>query len=233
MENVPALEKHSVYNEFKAALESEGYFVKRHMVRCADYGVPQTRKRLVLFASTYGEIEIVKPTHSPDKYKTVRTTIGRLEAIEAGQPSKRDRLHWSRALSEINLRRIRATPLGGGWEDWNEDLMLECHKANTGKSYRSVYGRMKWDDLAPTITTQCVGLGNGRFGHPEQDRAISVREAALLQTFPMGYRFVEPRRKIERDTLARHIGNAVPVRLGVIIARSIKKHLEKYGEEAH
>jgi DNA (cytosine-5)-methyltransferase 1 len=229
MENVPSLERYSIYEEFKNSLEAEGYHVTRYRVRCANYGVPQTRRRLVLFASRYGEVEIIKPTHpSKEQHKTVRRIIGRLPAIEAGQMSPNDPLHVSRRLASINLQRIQATPVGGSWKDWGEDLVLDCHKAETGQSYRSVYGRMKWDELAPTITTQCVGLGNGRFGHPEQHRAISVREAALLQTFPMRYRFVEPKKKAKCDTLARHIGNAVPVRLGVIIARSIKRHLQKY-----
>jgi DNA (cytosine-5)-methyltransferase 1 len=229
MENVPALERYRIYREFKACLEDEGYYVNRYRVRCADYGVPQTRTRLVLFASKYGEVGIIKPTHV-DRQKTVRETIAHLPPIAAGEVSAKDSIHLARRLAEINLRRIKATPTGGGWENWNEDLVLDCHKAETGHSYRSVYGRMNWDELAPTITTQCVGLGNGRFGHPEQNRAISVREAALLQTFPMSYRFVEPKAKAKCDVLARHIGNAVPVRLGVIIARSIKRHLEKHEE---
>jgi DNA (cytosine-5)-methyltransferase 1 len=231
MENVPTLTSHSVYGEFKDALEVEGYYVKRHMVHCADYGVPQTRRRLVLFASKYGEIEIVKPTHPPEKHKTVRDVIGKLESIEAGEKSEKDPIHWARRLSELNLRRIKATPTGGSWADWNDDLMLDCHKTTRGQSYRNVYGRMDWEELSPTITTQCSGLGNGRFGHPEQDRAISLREAALLQTFPRSYQFLPPDAKVSNQTLARHIGNAVPVRLGVIIARSIKRHLENHSEE--
>jgi DNA (cytosine-5)-methyltransferase 1 len=90
---------------------------------------------------------------------------------------------------------------------------------------------MAWDEPAPTITTQCIGLGNGQFGHPEQDRAISLREAALLQTFPRGYRFVDRRAPVSMHTVAMHIGNAVPVRLGRIVARSIKRHLSMCGLE--
>lgn len=230
MENVPELEKHPVYDEFEEALEAEKYHVTAYTVYCPDYGVPQTRERLVLFASKYAKIEIVKPTHTPERYRTVRDAIGRLEPIEAGQTSANDPLHRARRLSELNLRRIRSTPPGGGWKDWGEDLRLDCHKAETGKTYPSVYGRMKWDEPAPTMTTHCGGLGNGRFGHPDQDRAISLREAALFQTFPKGYKLFKPGVKVANKTLSRHIGNAVPVRLGVIIARSIKRHLEEYGE---
>lgn len=230
MENVPELENHQVYNEFKAVLEDEEYFVSPYMVYCPDYGVPQTRQRLVLFASKYDKITIVKPTHTPENYRTVRNVIGHLEPMEAGQKSAKDPLHQARKLSDLNLKRIKSTPLGGSWKDWDEDLVLDCHKAETGRTYPSVYGRMKWDEPAPTMTTHCGGLGNGRFGHPEQHRAISMREAALFQTFPMNYKLIEPGVEVANKTLSRQIGNAVPVRLGVIIARSIKRHLENYCE---
>lgn len=91
----------------------------------------------------------------------------------------------------MNKKRIRQSKPGGTWESWSEDLLLDCHKRKTGKTYTSVYGRMSWGEPAPTMTTQCIGLGNGRFGHPEQDRAITLREASLFQTFPEEYKFVE------------------------------------------
>jgi DNA (cytosine-5)-methyltransferase 1 len=226
MENVPELEEHPIFLEFIDMLEDEEYSYSWSNVECVDYGVPQTRTRLVLFASKFGEIEIIPKTHYPGRQKTVRQAIGDLEPLQAGQASPRDPIHCSSRLSEVNIRRIMSTPPGGGWKDWPEDLLLECHKKETGKSYGSVYGRMAWDEPAPTITTQCNGLGNGRFGHPEQHRAISLREAALLQTFPRYYHFIEPRSKVFFKRLARQIGNAVPPRLGRIIARTIKKHLE-------
>ena len=104
--------------------------------------------------------------------------------------------------------------------------MAECHKKESGKHYASVYGRMKWGEPAPTLTAQCYGFGNGRFGHPEQDRAISLREAALLQTFPEDYEFVAPGDPVHFKVVGRLLGNAVPVELGRVIARSIKRHLE-------
>lgn len=231
MENVPELEHHRVYDEFKATLEKGDYFVTPYMVYCPDYGVPQTRQRLVLFASKYAKIDLIKPTHTPSKYRTVREVIGHLEPLKAGQKSSIDPLHRARKLSELNLKRIKSTPPGGSWKDWDEELVLDCHKAETGRSYPSVYGRMNWDEPAPTMTTHCGGLGNGRFGHPEQHRAISLREAALFQTFPTSYKFVEPGVEVANKTLSRQIGNAVPVRLGVIIAKSIRKHLEAFCEK--
>ena len=227
MENVPELMKHIVFMDFVNSLEQAGYFVSHTIVQCADYGVPQSRTRLVLLASKFGNIELIPATHK-GKHKTVAKAIRSLECIRAGEHSKHDQLHRASGLSPLNLQRIMHTPEGGTWRDWPSELVLECHKKESGKSYGSIYGRMWWDKPSPTITTEFHGLGSGRFGHPEQHRAISIREAALLQSFPKLYKFVPPRKPYHIDTVARHIGNAVPVRLGRIIARSIKKHLAKY-----
>jgi DNA (cytosine-5)-methyltransferase 1 len=230
MENVPQLEKHYVFENFVEALRIEGYNVSWSLVDCTHYGIPQTRMRLVLFASKLGNIEIIKRTHFPSRIRTVRQTIGKLSRIKAGQVSPQDPLHVARTLSDLNKRRIASTPPGGSWKHWDEELVLDCHKAETGKSYGSIYGRMRWDEPAPTMTTHCCGLGNGRFGHPSQHRAISLREAALFQTFPKSYDFINPDARFSNKTLCRHIGNAVPVRLGKIIARSIKQHLEEHDD---
>jgi DNA (cytosine-5)-methyltransferase 1 len=179
---------------------------------------------LVLFASLWGKVEMAPPTHR-NKPRTVRDTIGNLPEIRAGEKCRSDRLHVTRNLTDRNLERLRSTAQGGSWKDWDERLQLACHKKKRGKSFRSVYGRMSWDAPSPVITTQCLGIGNGRFGHPKQDRAISIREAALLQSFPKAFRFLPPRAQINGVQLARQIGNAVPVKLGRAIARSIKHHL--------
>jgi len=230
MENVPQLASHKVFKDFVESLDKNGYCISWYIVYCPDYGIPQTRRRLVLFASKFGKINIIEKTHPRDNYKNVRSVIGNLEPIGDGEISQNDPLHRARKLSDKNKKRIMATPSGGSWKDWPNELKLGCHKRKTGKSFKSVYGRMKWNEPAPTITTQCAGLGNGRFGHPEQHRAISLREAALIQTFPMGYKFIDPESKFSSKTIANHIGNAVPVRLGQVIARSIKKHIKNiYG----
>jgi len=228
MENVPELSRHRVFRDFVATLKREDYHIDWRVVDAADYGVPQTRRRLVLLASTLGPIELIGSTIPSDRRRTVRQAIGHLEQLAAGSASAKDPLHRASALTDINLQRIQCTPEGGGWRDWPDELKLACHQKASGASFPSVYGRMKWDEPSPTLTTQCHGLGNGRFGHPEQHRALSLREAALLQTFPAGYRFVSPGKPIEIGTVARHIGNAVPVRLARAIARSIKIHLAKY-----
>ncbi len=232
MENVPDLATFrdgEVYRAFVDRLKEKGYHVTEYPeVYCPDYGIPQHRTRLVLFASRYGEVEIVDETHSPDEYGTVRDAIGHLEPLEAGQTSESDPLHKASSLSGLNLRRIRASVPGGTWRDWPEELVAECHKKESGQGYASVYGRMAWDEPAPTLTAQCHGFGNGRFGHPEQDRAISLREAALLQTFPEDYQFVAPGDPVYFSVVGRLVGNAVPVELGRVIARSIKRHLETH-----
>ena len=229
MENVTQIlnfKSKPVLKDFVKKLESLGYFVDLNRVFCPDYGIPQTRKRLVLLASKLGMINLISPTHTKNNYVTVRDAIGDLTPIAAGEIDKTDPLHRSTALTPINLKRIKATPYGGSWHDWPEELILECHKKKEGKTYGSVYGRMEWDKPSPTMTTQCTGLGNGRFGHPEQDRAISIREAALLQTFPKSYKFFQDESAVSITIASRYIGNAVPPRLGEVIAQSIINHVK-------
>jgi DNA (cytosine-5)-methyltransferase 1 len=230
MENVPALihfNGGSVYREFVNCLKKNGYHVTDYVVHCAAYGIPQSRDRLVLFASKHGPIDMIDVTHKPGQYISVRDAISHLSPIEAGGICPDDPLHRASNLAEINLKRIRQSVPGGTWRDWEEELVADCHKKTTGASYDSVYGRMRWNDPAPTMTTQCNGFGNGRFGHPEQDRAISMREAAIFQSFPQDYQFLDPDTKWHVETLARLIGNAVPVKLGQAIASSIKQHIGK------
>lgn len=230
MENVSQIlsfKEKPVFNDFVDLLKKNGYSVDFKVVYCPDYGIPQTRKRIVLLASRLGQINLIPPTHTKKKYKTVRQTIGKLPPIGAGEVCPSDPLHRARSLSELNLKRIKSTPMKGSWKDWDDDLILDCHKKDSGKSFGSVYGRMNWDEPAPTMTTLCTGLGNGRFGHPEQDRAISLREAAMFQTFPKGYKFFSPKEEISITKASRYIGNAVPPKLGEVTAKSIKKHLNQ------
>lgn len=234
MENVAQLlnfKKAPVFEDFVNNLKKQGYYVDYQVVNCPDYGIPQNRKRLILLASKFGEIKLISKTHTKENYVTVKDTIGHLPQLKDGEKNKIDPYHFSRKLSHLNKKRIEATPPGGGWKDWKEELMLACHKKESGKSYPSVYGRMVWEKPSPTMTTHCIGYGNGRFGHPIQDRAISLREAALLQTFPMNYQFANDSNTMNTTTIARQIGNAVPVKLGQVVAKSIKEHLKQYGYE--
>lgn len=229
MENVPQLTKYDVYEDFVKKLESLGYSVDSNKVFCPDYGIPQNRTRLVLLASKLGKIKLIEKTHSKENYKTVKQTIGHLSPIEDGQTDILDPLHFARKLSDKNKNRIKASKQGGSWRDWDQELVLKCHQKKSGSTYSGVYGRMSWSEPSPTMTTQCIGLGNGRFGHPEQDRAISLREAALFQTFPENYKFIEDYKKtFSSSIIARQIGNAVPVELGAVVGRSINEHLKEY-----
>lgn len=223
MENVPTVAKHEVFHDFVDTLKRLGYQVWFDVVDSSRYGVPQMRRRMVLLASKHGAIKMIEPTH--EKPKTVRQAIGHLRALSAGESAPRDKLHVTSTLSAKNLLRIKFSRPGGTWRDWPEDLVAECHRAESGRTYPGVYGRMEWNKPAPTMTTQCYGFGNGRFGHPEQDRAISLREAAILQSFPRDYAFVPPDGEVSFKVLGRLIGNAVPVDLGRAIARSIAQHL--------
>ena len=237
MENVPNLvtfQEGKVYQDFVERLEEDYTVTEYPKVFCPDYGVPQSRKRLVLFASKYGKLELLPATCTPDQYKKVQDVIGDLEPLEAGQVRQKDLYHKASRLSDLNLRRIKASLPGGTWKDWPDELLAQCHRQKSGNGYASVYGRMKWDELSPTITTQCYGFGNGRFGHPDrkQNRAISLREAARLQTFPDDYKFVHPETPHYSTVIGRLIGNAVPIELARVIAESIKHHLETYANES-
>jgi DNA (cytosine-5)-methyltransferase 1 len=226
MENVPLLQKQDVFAKFVSSLKDQGFFVFHKVVDCADYGVPQHRQRLVLLASKHGSIEMIEPTVKRKQLKTVRDAIGGLPPLEAGGVCPEDPLHQASELSPLNLKRIQVSKIGGTWRDWDKELVADCHKKETGKTYPSVYGRMGWDEPSPTMTTQFFGFGNGRFGHPHQNRAISLREGAILQSFPRNYKFVAKGDPVYMKTIGRLIGNAVPVKLGKAIGKSILRHIE-------
>ena len=228
MENVPLLEKQDIFCRFVDTLESLGYKTSFRVVNCADYGVPQFRRRLVMLASRFADISLISPTHK--SHLTVRKAIEGLPSLEAGQVDASDPLHQAASLSPTNLKRIRSSRPGGTWRDWDSQLVADCHKKETGQTYPSVYARMSWDEPSPTMTTQFYGFGNGRFGHPNQDRAISLREGAILQSFPKRYRFVPIDQPMHRKIIGRLIGNAVPVKLGEAIGRSIREHIANGAE---
>lgn len=230
MENVPTVTRHSVFAKFKRTLQSLGYRVWVDVIDCAEYGLPQRRHRTVLLASLHGEIKLRSPEES--ERRTVRDVLKdpHLEPIRHGGTSKTDRLHTASRLSDLNYKRITVSKPGGTWRDWPAELRADCHKKTSGKTYPSVYGRMTWDEPAPTLTTQFYGFGNGRFGHPTQARALSLREGALLQGFPNDYSFAPDDHPIQFKTLGRMIGNAVPVDLGRVIGQSIIEHVKQHSE---
>lgn len=226
MENVPSLEKEGIFQDFLNTLKENNYFVSYEIVNAADYGVPQRRRRLLLLASKYGKIKLIAPTHKNNQI-TVKDAIGNLDEIKAGEIDENDMLHTASSLSELNLERIKHSKQGGTWRDWPQEILPECYKKQSGSTYSAVYGRMCWDDVAPTLTTQFTRYGTGRYGHPTQNRAISLREGAILQSFPIDYKFTE-NINYDKTKVARHIGNAVPVKLGEAIGESIKQHLKTF-----
>ncbi|BAZ92558.1 C-5 cytosine-specific DNA methylase [Thiohalobacter thiocyanaticus] len=230
MENVPNLVKHRVFHDFLSTLVELDYEFDYQVLECPRYGIPQSRNRLVLIASRLGSPKLIDPTHEPSQFVTVRDAIGKLPELKAGQADSEDALHKAAKLSEINLKRIQNSIQGGSWSDWPDNLITDCHKRKSGERYYSVYGRMREDLPAPTMTTLCYGYGNGRFGHPIQDRAISLREAAIFQTFPPDYKFCPSDQSPEFRTVGRLIGNAVPVRLGEVIGLSLRKHIGEIGD---
>ena len=230
MENVTRLisfDRGRVFHRFVEGLEGSGYLVTKKSVDAVAYGVPQHRRRLVVLASRLGQIGLPAPNQS--EARTVRHAIGNLPPIRAGETDSTDRIHRAPNLSPLNLRRIRAAKPGRPWTDWEDPALLaKCHRRESGATYRNVYGRMEWDRPSPTLTTGCFSFGRGRFGHPKQDRAISLREAALLQSFPANYDFVAPTVPVTFAHLGRHIGNAVPVALAAAIGRAISSHVMEH-----
>jgi DNA (cytosine-5)-methyltransferase 1 len=228
VENVPGLQNPKQANgplaRFLSLLDAAGYSTHVGVVNALQYGVPQYRRRLVVLASLLGPIDMPQPTHGagPDlqPYATVRDHISWLPALGAGEDHPDVSHHRAMNLSEQNRRRIRATPISGGRLHWPASLQLECH-ANGHEGHTDVYGRMHWDRPAPCLTTKCISLSNGRFGHPTQDRAISVREAACLQTFPRDFGFSG-----NLASMARQIGNAVPVLLAERVGHAFCQHVE-------
>jgi len=228
MENVPTVTKHSVFKNFRNTLESLGYKVWVDVIDCAQYGLPQRRNRTVLLASLHGDIKLREPTASAGR--TVEDVIKELPVLRHGGTDKDDRLHTASRLSDLNYERIQHSKPGGTWRDWPKHLVAKCHTKSTGKKYPAVYGRMKYDEPATTLTTQFYGFGSGRFGHPTQARGISLREGALLQGFPKDYSFVPDDQPLQFTALGRMIGNAVPVDLGRAIGQSIIEHVNKHSE---
>ena len=226
LENVPGIQRVDPSNgplgRFRRLLEVLDYHIASDVIDFLDYGVPQTRRRFVLAASLVAPIHLPQPTHGTADGRAAHATvwdwIGDLPPIPAGGSSDAVPNHHCAGLSLLNLERIANTPEGGDRRDWPEDLILPCHQGHVG--HTDVYGRLHRDRPASTLTTRCISLSNGRFGHPTQDRALSVREAACLQTFPRDFFFSG-----SLASTAIQIGNAVPVLLARRVGDTINAHL--------
>lgn len=236
MENVPGLSKglgKEMFEDVQKRLKRLGYSTVCDVVDASDYGVPQRRRRLVLLginSKAHGPF-IPSKSHSSntaqginiEPWCTVKDVISDLPLLKAGEKSEKDPLHVCANLAEINLKRLQLTPPnGGGRESWPEDLKLECHKKVKG--YGDVYGRMRWDTPSPTMTAGCGMISKGRYGHPEQNRAISLREAARLQSFPDSFVFTG-----NFGNIASQIGNAVPPLLAKKLGEALIITLDSMG----
>jgi DNA (cytosine-5)-methyltransferase 1 len=223
MENVPDLAAQEPFKRFVRLLKRLAFDVAFDSVYGPDFGMPQHRRRLVLVASRIGLVSVPAGRVRPKDYKTVRDAIGGLPPVRAGEQDAVDRLHKARGVSDLNMRRLKASRPGGTWRDWEPGLRAACHQKTSGSSYQAVYSRMTWDEPAPTITTLASSFGSGRFGHPEQNRSLTLREAAILQTFPRRYRFVAPREPVGLSSVGRLIGNAVPPRLAWYVGKELMR----------
>jgi DNA (cytosine-5)-methyltransferase 1 len=227
IENVPGLPKKGaeLFNKLLEKLDSRGYMSEWGVLQVADYGVPQSRQRLVLLAGKGFPVHLPKPTHSKTAkdglkpWKTLRDAIGFmpkpivLSDIKAdGDPQQYD-WHVIRSISQRTLQILKAARPGESRLQLPQELRPPCHQ-NRKDGFNNVYGRMSWEQTASTITSGCTTVSKGRFGHPEEDRAISVREAALIQTFPIDYIFDTP----YIDHVCEIIGNALPCDFAEVLA---------------
>ncbi len=214
-ENVAPLAKETIFKNFVARLETElRYNVWYNVVNCADLGIPQARKRLILLASKEEPIEF----KATKERKTVKDAIGALPKLEGGAVDPNDALHRAQKLNDVNAERIKRLRQGKSWDDIPDELKSDGMKRNA--KFKTRWSRLDWNEPATTITTFFYTLGCGRFGHPDQDRALSLREGALLQTFPRSYQFEPEGKQAAFRTVGKMIGNAVPCKLGELIGRS-------------
>ena len=217
MENVPGLVEYDLFKKAIKILKNElKYEVDFKVVNVKDYGVPQSRRRLVLVGSRLGTIKVAEPLN---ERKTVRQTIEHLPLPE----NSLDPIHkiFPTHIPSVQ-KRIELTPKNGGSrKDLPKQYLLKCHEGkNIG--FNDVYGRLRWDDYSTTITGGCLNPSKGRFLHPEQNRNISAREASMLQSFPADYKFPND---IPKANLALLIGNALPPKFSYYQSDNIKKHL--------
>lgn len=218
LENVPGLRGDRRLDRLFRQLRAVGYGAREYIVNATEFGVPQRRRRLIVLA-VRGRSATDLPDRIedqlPDEFDRAAVSVSKALALAGTVGRKDDELHQDRDYSPVVLQRIKAIPLGGNRLDLPKRLRLTCHE-DIGKRAMASYGRMALDEPAPTMTTRCTTPACGRFIHPTEDRAITLREAALLQTFPRTYTFSGGRMSIERQ-----IGNAVPVKMAEGLGRAV------------
>lgn len=228
VENVPGIssKKESPMGCFIASLRELSYNVAHGITDMSLYGIPQKRKRFTLLASRISQISLPKPTRRKINVRDVLGAKNGFREIGAGTTDKTDFLHAAASLSKKNMDRLRMTSKDGGdrsrWQN-KKKYQLACY-ASSEKKFYDTYGRMWWDRPSPTITTKFFSISNGRFAHPEEDRAISLREGATLQTFPKSYKFLST----SMASIAKMIGNAVPPQFAEMIGKQIIDSVKTY-----
>lgn len=234
LENVPGLSKRGkpLLDALIAKLEADGYVVNWNVLQVADYGVPQTRRRLVLFAGRGFRIDMPARTHDQHgrgglpSWRTLRDVIADRAPARVFRDAnlteaERSGWHVVRRLGEANLDRLRHAEPGSGRGKLPEHLRPECHRGSDA-GFTNTYGRMSWDQPSVTITAGCLSPSKGRFGHPDELRTISLREAATLQTFPEDYKFVGDR----IDAACSIVGNALPCLFAEVLARQVTRTID-------
>lgn len=235
VENVRGIERHPKESGLQKLIDffdDSGYRYCHRVLPTNQFGVPQTRNRFILIASRV--LDSVSPPEAGKIRPTVFDSIGGkggLSKIRAGECDSRDKLHKSPGLSKTNINRLKLTPAGGLRKHWHrrDDLQIDAYRGKSAEFFRENYGRMAWDKPAPTITTKFFAIGCGRFGHPEENRAISLREGAILQTFPKSYKF----KTSDFASTGRLIGNAVPPKFAEHIGRSVVVQWRTYLTRKH
>lgn len=229
LENVPGIEGkrgHNILHQALAKIEDAGYFIHKKTLDAQEFGVPQRRRRVVIVGERKDhKTPLFKYPQPSESRTTVRDTIASLPEPPAdGKEHPEVSLHRRDRLSTKNIARLQALKPGQGRDFLPPELLADCHKVSSKIiGHRNVYGRMPWDDVSPTITARFDSFTRGMFGHPEQDRSISLREGAMLQTFPVDFIFIG-----NKVDIARQIGNAVPVKMAKAIGLQIIKCLDKW-----
>ena len=230
-ENVPGLARkgETIFKKLVSDLERDGYICEWDVLQVADYGVAQTRRRLVLVAGLGYSVSLPRKTHSREGqddlslWRTLRDAIDDLPVASQYNPKVfRSDWHVFRRMSDANVKRLKYAKPGGNWSDIPEQFRPPCHRDGY-KGFSNAYGRLTWDEPSPTITGGCTSLSKGRVGHPEELRTITVREAALIQSFPNDYEI----RTTRVDKACEIIGNALPPWFAEAIASSVRDRLKR------
>jgi DNA (cytosine-5)-methyltransferase 1 len=245
LENVPRIKTRGkrLYREFLDVLDEEGYVVSDESARVlqvANYGVPQNRRRFVLLAGKGFSIPLPEPTHSRKGEATLSPWLTLKDALDGftdeepptlseaqdeGGP-REHKWHVVRDISEENRKRLEKAVPGASRKEIPSELRPSCHEDDDYEGFQNVYGRMTWNQTPVTITSGCTTPSKGRFGHPDEVRTLSVREAALIQTFPEDYEIDTPYMKYA----CQIVGNALPCDFAEVVSESCYEALQNHSE---